>query len=425
MAPSTETDGRTGRSGPNAGNRPGWCPTGAHWLRAGVVLLAWLSSSWAADPLVPTAVRPLELLWQEAKEPGLRLGMFEMHLNASAGLTYDDNLTLSSTNRQSDLIGILSAEIFAVADRRVEGQGTLLSLDYKPTFNLFVDHPSDDAVDHYAKFSALWAGPRLTLGVSQAFQQITAPVVEVGQRLRQRNYNTDVTSKYQLSEKTSIEVDPRLTISEVEGLIGSREWAVDTFLNWQALPKLVTAVGGSFGYVDIDQNPSERYERALLRAVHTATAKLDVTATVGAEWRQYNSGQASAFDPVFGLSGAYRPFDRTTLTLEAHQREQPSTILSGQDFTATGVTGEIRQRVGEPFFVSLAGGYEHRKYRATQPGVTATRQDDYALVRAGVGANFLHHWTITIFYEYQQDLSSVKYQGFRDNQVGMETTWGF
>jgi len=390
-----------------------------------VVLLALLQSSWAADPLVPTTVRPLELLRQEEKVPTLLMGPFDVHLNLSAGLMHDDNIGLSATNRQSDLIGTISAEILAVADRQVAGQGTLLSLDYKPTINLFTDHTNYDALDHFAKVSALWAGPKLTLGVSQEFQQLTAPVVEVGQRLRQRYYNTDLTAKYALSDKTSVEVDPRLTVSEVEGFIGSKEWAVDTFFNWEASPKIVASAGGSFGYVDIDHNPSEHYERALLRASYTATAKLDVTATAGGEWRQYDSGQASAFVPVFGLSGTYRPSDRTKVTLEGHRREQPSTILSGQDFTATGFTGEIRQQVLEPYFISLAGGYENRDYRATQPGIVATRRDDYAMVRAGVGANFLHRWTIMVFYEYQRDLSSVNTQGFSDNQVGFETSWTF
>ena len=41
------------------------------------------------------------------------------------------------------------------------------------------------------------------------FQQFSAAVVEVGRRLRQEYYNTDLSAKYALSEKTSIEVQAR------------------------------------------------------------------------------------------------------------------------------------------------------------------------------------------------------------------------
>jgi hypothetical protein len=400
-------------------------PTVARLARAGVMLLALSSASQAADPMVPTTTRPMELLRQQAQEPGLRLGVFDVHLRLSAGVIYDDNIALSATDRQSDVISTIGAEVLAVADRQVDGEGVLLSLGYRPSVNLFAEHTSNNALNHHVKLNAQWANAKLALGVSQTFEQTTAGVVEVGQRLQQRFYLTELMATYAVSEKTSLEVGPRLTISETEGLLGNREWAVDGFLNWEATPKVEVGAGSSFGYVEIEQNPSERYERALLRAIYTPTPKLNATVTAGGEWRQYDSGQTSTFGPVFGLSGAYRPWDGTTLTLEGHRREQPSVVLSGQSFTATGFSGEIHQRVLDMYFISMAGGYEHRSYRATQPGSTGSRRDDYARLRASVGANFLHRWTVTVFYEYQRNQSDMDTHTFNNNQVGFDTTWGF
>jgi len=60
-----------------------------------------------------------------------------------------------------------------------------------------------------------------------------------------------------------------------------------------------SGAGSSFGYVEIEQNPAERYERALLRAIYTATAKLDATIVAGGEWR-IRQRQASVFGPCSG-----------------------------------------------------------------------------------------------------------------------------
>jgi len=395
----------------------GWLP----WL----VYLSLLSPSFATDPLVPTEVRPTELLRQEPKEPGFHAGIFDVHFGLGGGLTYDDNISLSATNRQSDFIGRPTADILAVADDRADGVGTLLSLQYQPTGELFYQHTHDDALDQFARLQALWAMPKLTLGVAQQFTETSDAVIEIGRRVRQDYYNTDLTTQYKFSEKTSLEVDPRLTVSEGQSVIGSKEWAVDTFLNWAATAKLTPGIGGSFGYVDVDQGPSQHYERALARLIYTATAKLDFTASAGGEWRHYNSGLSPAVTPVFGLAGTYRPSDYTTLTLEGHRREEPSLILTGQDYITTGGTGEIRQRVWRMYFISLSGGYDLRDYRASEVGALATRRDHYYFGRAGIGAEYAHHWNVLVFCQHQRDDSNVDTQDFKDNQVGFQTAWTY
>ncbi len=395
------------------------------WACAAAVWLTLLSASGAADPLVPVTVRPIELLRQEEKAPGLRIGVLDVHLNLRAGLLHDDNLQLAATNRQADFITFVSAEIMVLADRQVAEEGLVFSLSYQPTLNIFAKYTSNTGLDHYTKASGLWAGSKFSLGLSQEFRQISAAVIEVGRRLEQEYYITELTAKYVLSEKTSIELNPRLTVTDGEDTIGTKEWAADAFFNWRTSPKLVIGLGGSLGYVAIDGNPSEQYERALLRAKYLALVKLDITATAGVEWRQFDSGQTPVVSPVFGLSGTYRPFDRTILTVEAHRREQPSTTLSDLSYASMGFSGEIHQQIMEPFFISALVGYEHRGYRSTQPGVAVTRRDDFVRGRATLGAHFLRHWTVAVFYQYQQNHSNQSAQNSTDNQVGCDASWRF
>jgi hypothetical protein len=391
-----------------------------------------LAESRAADPLVPPEARPLGLLRQEPTEPGFRLGFFDVHLGIAGGGTYDDNISLSATNRQADYVGTITGNILAVADNRTDGIGTMLSLQYQPSGELFYRYTSNDAFNQYARLEALWAMPKWTLGVSQKFVDTVSGVVEVGRRIRQRSYNTDLGVQYRFSEKTSLDVGPRLAISESKDFSETKEYAVDSFLNWVYSPKLTAGVGGSFGYVDVEFAPTNSvggpsvsgatvsyyYERALVRAIYTATAKLTLTATAGGEWRQYSGDSSQGVKPVFGIGGSYQPFERTTLTLEGHRREQPSLSAADQEYTTTGVTGEIRQRILKPFFISLSGGYDDRNYKTT-------RHDQYFHGRAGVGANFAHSLTFLVFAEHQQNDSNVDDQSFKNNRVGFETSWSY
>ena len=395
-------------------------------LAASVLALAEVRNSNASDPLVwvPTVV-PAEMLEPRVATHGLQLGVFDLHAQATGGVTYDDNIAFSHTNRLADFIGIIMPQVTAEMDRRDGGFGTLLVLSYQPTVQLFSDHTTDDAIDHNVKAGVQWFGTKLTLGLSQAFAQTSGAVIEVGARVRQRIYNTELSSKYTLSEKTSIEVNPRLTVADNDNFIGSRDWGLDAFLNHELGAKLTGSLGGSVGYLDVEDAPGQRYVRMLARLTYAVATKVDLTASAGSEWRHYNGGRPDDWKPVFGLGGIYRPFDGTMLTIEAHRREEPSILIAGLDYVTTGFSAEIRQQFFERYFVGLAGGFDNESYRAAVSAAVASRQDNFGMVRVIAGAQWLERWKVSVFYQYQTNSSTDSPHSFFDNQVGMQSSWGF
>ena len=395
-------------------------------LVVGSALMVAMVSSSNADPLVwvPTVV-PVEMLEPKVATHGLRLGVFDLHAQLTGGVTYEDNIGYSRTNRLADFIGIIMPQVSAVMDRRDGENGTLLSLTYQPTVLLFTDHTDNDTIDQNVKALFQWSGPKLALGLSQAFGQTFGGVVEVGARVRQRIYNTELTSKYAVSEKTSIELNPRLTVFDNNHYIGGRDWGLDAFVNHELGAKLTGSLGGSVGYLDIVNYPGQRYERLLARLQYAAAAKVDLTVSAGSEWRHYNGGRPDDVKPVFGLGGVYRPFDGTTLSLEGHRREDPSILTAGLNYVTTGFMVEIRQQICERYFVGLAGGYDNRTYRAASVTAITSREDNYGLVRVVVGAQWIERWKVSVFYQYQTNGSTDGPHDFYDNQVGLQSSWGF
>jgi hypothetical protein len=340
----------------------------------------------------------------------------------TAGATYDDNITLTTTNKLSDWIWTVTPRLAAVADNTMDGYGTLLTIDYSPSFLFFTQHSDNDTIDHHASLAGSWVMSKLSLGLRQRFDQTTAGSIEVGERLRQRQYNTELTTRYKLGEKTSIELNPRLTISETENLIGYTEWAADAFLNRQLTSKIIGSFGGSGGYIDTDGSPIQTYERALARLTYALTGKVELNATGGVEWRDYHNGSSTVI-PVFGLGAAYHPFEGTTITLEGHRRDEISGLLTNQDYTATTVALGLRQRVMDRLHVSFTGSYENRDYHATNTGVATPRRDDFYLLRSEVELSLVRHFTVNVFYQYERDDSSDSTRRFADNQVGVQGTW--
>ena len=387
-----------------------------------LTVLAFNATSHAADPLLPDATEQVKLLRPAMLIPSWRVGPFNLRPELSAGTTYDDNISLNATNTP-DWIWTITPRLAAVADNTMDGYGTLLTIDYSPSFLFFTQHSDNDTVDHHASLDGSWVMSKLSLGLRQRFDQTTSGLVEVGERLRQRQYNTELTSRYKLGEKTSIELNPRLTISETENLIGYTEWGVDAFLNRQLTSKIVGSFGGSGGYVDAtDGSPIQTYERALARLTYALTGKVELNATGGVEWRDFHN-QSSTTIPVFGVGAAYHPFEGTTITLEGHRRDEISGLLTNQDYTATTVALGIRQRVMDRLHVSFTGSYENRDYHAANSAVPSPRRDDFYLLRGEVELSLVRHLTMSVFYQYEADDSSDSTRRFADNQVGVKGTW--
>ncbi|HUJ09596.1 MAG TPA: outer membrane beta-barrel protein [Verrucomicrobiae bacterium] len=394
-------------------------------LLTAIGMLSFHAASYAADPLRPDASEQVSLLRPHLLIPSWRIGPFDLRPSLSAGGTYDDNITLGTDgSKLSDMIWTITPALTAVADNTMEGYGTLLSLQYSPSFLFFTRHSDNDNVDQHASLEGSWTMAKLSLGLKERFDETKTGIIEVGERLRQRTYYTELDSRYKLGDRTSVEMNPRLTISETEHLIGYTEWGVDGFLNRELSSKITGGVGGSAGYVDPSDGPVQTYERLLGRLMYALTGKVEVDANGGVEWRDFHSHQSTSTIPVFGIGAAYHPFEGTTLSLEAGRRDEISGALTNEDYTASTVSLAVRQRVlTDRLHVSFTGSYENRDYHASAEQVSGSRTDDFYLLRTEVELSLVRHFTVSAFYQYETDSSSVPARRFSDNQFGFQGTW--
>jgi hypothetical protein len=206
-------------------------------------------------------------------------------------------------------------------------------------------------------------------------------------------------------------------------LIGTREWANDNWFNYQLAAKVNTGVGLSLGYVDVDRVGSQTYQRASLRSVYNVSARADLNASVGTEWRQYDEGDW--FGPVFSLGGNYSPRDGTVLSLQGSRQNQASALLAGQNYISTGISASIRQRIIERLFLTVSGSFQNAEYQATSAGVTATRNDDQFLIRTALDTILTAQWRAGAYYMHRRNESNLQQLEFARNQVGIQTSYQF
>jgi hypothetical protein len=351
--------------------------------------------------------------------------MFDVRPRVAGRVMYDDNITIRSAHRREDVIWMFSPGLSLTAGDAFGRDSKLLVLDYSPAFHLFTDYSEFNSIDHVARVSGIVPFARLTLGATHTFQQLSGEVIDVGNRVDRRVFHTVLSSRYELSEKTSFEINGRHTRSDYQRHIDSTDWGNDNWINYQIFPKLSLGLGASFGWIEIERNPDQTYQRAMLRALYQITGKIDLNASAGGEWRQYDDDTPGSFAPVFSMGAGYRPRDGTSLSLQAQRQVQHSVFLGGHNYISTGLAGTVRQRFLEKYFASVGASYYNLNYRAARAGVVADREDDYFLIRTALESQLTERWRAALFYSYRENTSNRERFAFTKNQIGLESSWAF
>ncbi len=402
--------------------------------------------------VAPTDAASREALSKPPPKSGMiRWGAFEVFPRASAGVLYDDNVNIQQGPlQQSDLMWSVSPGAMVMAGtpgvdlppaisfeslRMLPRQpyigldsepAKMFLLDYAPTVKYFDRYHQYNSVDESARMTGIYSFSRLTLGLDQDYVKALDTIADVGTRTTSQYITTRLTSKYDLSDRTCVEVNGQyLNASYQDPLFfGSRQWENQDWLDRQIGGKVNAGLGLTLGYWDVDRNPSQTYEQVQARGIYHFAEKLDFTASAGGEWRQYSSGAPATLDPIFSLAGTYRPMDSTTITLEGHRLMESSALYGDFNYILTGFSAGVRQRFLDKWFVSLNASYDIAEYSAALGGISFSRTDDIYSVRLGLDYQFTEHWTSGVYYNRTSDTSNSAFN-YTDNQIGLQASWRF
>ena len=366
-------------------------------------------------------------------------GPFDFNALLFVQSVYDDNIYLAPSNvKTRDIVTSIAPSMQV---RYGEKGYSMAKLDYTPTFQFFKENGQNDAINHDARFQIEKTFSRLTVGLSQSFTRISDSQIGVTTtfaptRLEQDTFATRLLSKYDFSDKTSFEVNGQFNVLDFAAntlLISSKEYVSDNWLNYKLSEKVTTAVGFTFGYLDLSGGlPSQTYERGLARITYDAAEKLKFRASGGVEIRQIGGGRSDEVLPIFAIGATYKPRETTTIDLSA-SRAQTYAVQSfdpvlkqSENVTTTGVAVEIRQELLRKLAIYVGGGFYNSEYT---PG---SRCDDYYTLKYGVDYKITTRVSVGAFHMYRDNAASgttstgaAVASTFRNHQFGLRASVAF
>lgn len=348
----------------------------------------------------------------------LNHGKWGFHPHFGLSTIYDSNIFIQNNDVQNGLIATVSVG----ATLLVGNSESPLSLtaDYNASAVLFLEDSSQDTINQAVNLNLRWTLTKLTLDLRASVSAGTGTSVDIGNRVKLDGYNFGLGANYELSAKTSLSMDLTENLSDYGGYIGSSSTWLNGYFNYLFRPKLTFGIGGGVGYTSVQDAGDQISEQLSVRAVYAATEKLTFNGNLGVQRIDYGGGMSSDPIPIFGIGATWSARQGTQVALTASRSVTNSAGLAGQDYVATGANLDISQRFTDRCNLSLGAGYQHLEYLATQQGVSASRVDNYFILRPGFSVHITSHCTISIYYEYSQDVSSDSTYCYQRDRLGLQ-----
>jgi hypothetical protein len=365
---------------------------------------------------------------------------FHYELSGTLRGIWDDNIYNSSFNKKSDFYFAIEPSIILSLGNVGEGHNGLV-FTYQPSFFIFLDNSTNDTTQHLIRLAGSRQFGHLSLSLAgdvrlldgTDLNSLSDPTghqanLDVQGRNRHQVYEAQLGGSYDLTGKLFLSGGGTFSADEYsEPLISSQNFGGNLYLNYIYSDKLTVGVGtnGGINTVSSGGGGDQFFEQANVRLSYAATGKIGVSATAGAEFRQFEDNSGTEVNPVFALSAGYSPFDGTSIALSGSSQIYNSASFAGQDYTETTINLSVSQRLLQRFILGLAVGYTNTNYFQAVQGISAIRNDDFYYVSPSIDFNVTRYWTLGAYYTHREDSSNLPFFGFVDNQVGFRTKLTF
>ncbi len=391
------------------------------------------SGAVGAAELPEEVAEPVELLPSTDAGAGAR---WRVSPHIQAMVTYDDNIFIQPDHKRADFIFTLAPGVtfgyWELDEQRrdyfdergdaasfiARARGNFLIIDYTAFLLGFARTSSENTLDHDGRGAFRWELAKLTLGATLHAESKTEANLDVGERVRIRRLAIDLTSRYQISDKTVVGLAFYNTINDPEGFIQTTEWRAEGFAQYAVTPLLQLGLGVAGGRLDVTEGSDQVFEQILARAEYSFTDKLAAQFSGGVELRQFDARTSDRTNPVFSLGFNWRPAAATEITSRAFRRVVASALTVDENITLTGFEAIFRRALGGGLQFSLAGGYNLASYAFL--GAGETRTDHYVFVRPGLFYQFSDRLQGGLTYQYRQNESNRQQFSFSNNQVTVE-----
>ena len=392
------------------------------------LVMVWLASSAWAQEYSPVVEDRVESALAQApaieSDPGPKpSGGWDLGVVVSAA--YDDNIFLSSTNPESDLVFRVAPIVAYTKGNENEGEGWFVKGGYRPTLVVYASNGSENRVDQQALLVAGWRGKVTQVTYSGSIEKLGDATAETGRPTDRLDFQNEIRVAWIPREKVTLEAAVGDSESDYSdpGYYDSGTTYGEVAARYAYSPKTEIGVVCQVGRVRVEDSPHQDTRQLTAQVSWAPREKFRLGINVGAEHRKID-GQSDV-NPVLEGGVYWSPRMGTDLYLTGYMREEVSVFYAGQNYSVRGFTAGVSQRLNNEWTAKLEGGYEKNRYAQVSGSGTSGRRDNIWFLRPALVCRLSDESDLSLYYRISDDDSNEEDFGYSQQMLGVELNHTF
>lgn len=391
-------------------------------------LMVWIASSACSQEYHPVIEDRVESgLVQapvvDAEVESKRSGGWD--LSAVVSAAYDDNIFLSSSDAESDMVFRVAPMVAYTQGSVDEGEGWFVKGGYRPTLVVYASNGSENRVDHQALLTAGWRGKVTQVTYSGAIEKLGGATPETGRPVDRHDAVNQVRVGWIPREKVILEaaVGNRISDYRDPAYFDNGKTYGEVAVRYAYSPKTELGVVYQAGRTRVDGSKDQDVRQLALQVAWQPREKFRMNILAGAEHRK--TGAESEVNPVLEGGVYWTPRKDTEFYLTGYMREEVSVFYAGQNYSVRGFTAGVSQRLNNDWSVKLEGGFEKNRYQDVSGTATSGRGDDIWFLRPAIVYRLSNESDLSFYYRISEDDSNDPAYGYSQQMIGVELNHNF
>lgn len=375
------------------------------------------------SPVIEDRVESPESQPPLADATGERRGGWD--LGAVISAAYDDNIFLSSSKPDADMVFRVAPTMAYTKGDQKEGEGGFINAGYRPTAVVYAKNGSENRIDHQLLATAGWRGKVTRITYAGLVQKLGDATSETGRPTDRLAFENEIRVAWIPREKITWELAAGNSVSQYKdpAYFDSAKAYGEVALRYTYSPKTELGVIYQIGRFKVDGTGAQHSQSLAGSIAWQPREKIALKLVAGAEHRNTDNG--NTVNPVLEGRFDWAPRQDTRIFITAYMREEASAFYAGQNYSVKGVTAGVSQRLGGQWTIELEGGYESNAYEVVSGNGTGGRDDSIWFVRPALVRRLGEESDLAFFYRISDNDSNDPSFGYEQQMLGIELNHKF
>lgn len=211
-------------------------------------------------------------------------------------------------------------------------------------------------------------------------------------------------------------------ITVEDGTADRTLWIGEAGLEWVATAKTTLGMGTEWGVIDFTGGGGQSYQQALMMSRWKPTAKLNVSARAGMEWREFTGTvpHDMKISPVGAVAMQWLATEKTRISARLRTGNEASVVQQGALFREYSIGAEVVHDFSDQWYGSGAAQFVRRNFNTSQRETEPSTR--LVLGYRESPDRTMSQMNVELYFQWRQRQRHGNFEAADRSQIGIQVT---